>query len=113
MQSGAGDSHQNKHPQFHETIRDETHGCDSAKVLGTKKQFAVYAARKTGESKIKIAGLPFRALQFSPRPCIQGRGVGGEGSCRRSLCPLTPNPSPPEYRGARGYSAPLAPVLRG
>ena len=45
---------------------------------------------------------------FSPRPCTQGRGVGGEGFfCRREPGPLTPDPSPPSTGGEGGKNAAL------
>src|SRR5262249_6516736 len=41
---------------------------------------------------------------LSPRPCTQGRGVGGAPP---------PQPLPPGLPGERGPRSPLAPVLRG
>lgn len=47
------------------------------------------------------------ATSFSPRPCTQGRGVGGEGSCVLQQSGKTPHPHPlsPEYRGEGGKAA--------
>ena len=44
-------------------------------------------------------------FHFSPLPCTQGRGVGGEGA---GLSPKTPHPQPlsPEYRGEGGTPDP-------
>ena len=50
------------------------------------------------------ATLQSERTTFSPlSPCTQGRGVGGEGARGHTangvFSPLTPDPSPPEYRG--------------